>query len=73
MYKLPYTISDFKKIREQGYYYVDRTGYIRKLEDYGEVIILVRPRRFGKTLLVSMLETYYDINEANNFERYFRG
>ena len=73
MYKFSYGISDFKKIREKGYYYIDRSSYIINLEDIGETLVFVRPRRFGKSLLLSMLETYYDIKEAKNFEKYFGG
>jgi hypothetical protein len=71
MYKFPYGIVSFKKVRNKSCYYADRTEYIRTLEDTGDTIVFVRPRRFGKSLFLSMLETYYDIAEKENFEKYF--
>lgn len=70
--KVPYGEVDFKKIREEGYIYIDKTKYIEKLEENSK-IIFTRPRRFGKSTLTNMLGYYYDINEANNFERLFKG
>lgn len=67
---IPYGISDFEKIRLGNYYYVDKTEYIRRLEDYNYVLFL-RPRRFGKSLLVNMLKAYYDVNYADKFEALF--
>jgi hypothetical protein len=69
---IPYAIADFADLRERGYYYVDKTQYIRKLERYKAPVFL-RPRRFGKSLLVSTLAYYYDINEADRFESLFGG
>ena len=54
-----------------GYFYVDRTGFIPVIEDYGKVLLFLRPRRFGKSLLLSMLENYYDVAKADEFERLF--
>ena len=71
MIKFPYGIASFKEIRECDYLYIDRSPYIRMLEDKGQTLVLVRPRRFGKSLLLNMLETYYDINEKDNFDKYF--
>ena len=71
MYKFPYGIADFKQIKPQGYYYADRTNYIPELEEAGKTLVFVRPRRFGKSLLISMLETYYDIAEEQHFAHYF--
>ena len=55
MLKIPYGISDYKKLKEQGFYYVDKTNYLEKLENAGEVLVYLRPGRFGKTLLTSMM------------------
>ena len=68
---IPYGISDFKRIRNEGYYYVDKTGYLPKLEQAGSFVFLVRPRRFGKSLFLNMLKAYYDINEKANFDSLF--
>ena len=68
---VPYGVSKFKELREAGRYYVDKTGYIRKLEQRANFLFFVRPRRFGKSLFVDMLRCYYDLNEKKNFERLF--
>lgn len=69
--KFPYGLSDFYKVITQGYFYVDRTAYIHLIEETGDQLLLLRPRRFGKSLLLSMLENYYDVNKADEFERLF--
>lgn len=69
-YKIPYAVMNFAKIREEGYYFVDKTNYIAELEKY-EVPVFLRPRRFGKSLFCTMLDYYYDLNEAHRFERLF--
>lgn len=63
--KLPVGISDFEKIREGGYYYIDKTSVISKLFDGGiaEVNLITRPRRFGKSLAMSMLANFLDISK----------
>jgi hypothetical protein len=61
MKKLPIGVSDFKKIIEKNYYYVDKTLFIKAIIDSGDTILLIpRPRRFGKTLNLSMLGYFYD-------------
>lgn len=55
MIKLPYAISSFHRIRSEGYTYIDRTHYIPLLEEAGRQLVFLRPRRFGKSLLLSML------------------
>jgi hypothetical protein len=60
--KFGYGISDFRKIVQNGYFYQDRTALIPTLESAGEQLIFIRPRRFGKSLLLSMLGYYYDVN-----------
>ena len=56
MKKLPYGESDFKRIQLENYYYIDKTDFIPKLEDSPSYLYFLRPRRFGKSLLISMLE-----------------
>jgi hypothetical protein len=61
MKKLPVGVSDFKKIIRDNYYYVDKTLFIKEIIDKGDSILLIpRPRRFGKTLNLSMLKYFYD-------------
>ena len=72
MRKLPYGKSDYEQLIENGYYYVDKTSYIEKLEDLPETYIMfLRPRKFGKTLFTSTLENYYDIKKVDKFEKLF--
>lgn len=60
--KLPVGVDDFEKIRRDGFYYVDKTGMIRQLlESWGEVNLFTRPRRFGKSLNMSMLKCFFEI------------
>lgn len=60
---LPVGISDFKKIRENDYYYIDKSGLIAELlgKSSAEVTLITRPRRFGKTLGISMLDCFFNI------------
>jgi hypothetical protein len=71
MLKLPYGLRNFYDLITENYFYVDRTAHIRTIEDFGKELIFLRPRRFGKTLLLSMLENYYDVAKADEFERLF--
>ena len=60
--KLPVGIDNFEKIRKNNFYYVDKTGLIRDLlERWAEVNLITRPRRFGKTLNMSMLKCFFEI------------
>ena len=60
--KLPIGIDNFRKLREEGFYYVDKTALIEQiLNDWGEVNLFTRPRRFGKTLNMSMLKSFFEI------------
>ena len=61
--KLPVGIQTFRKIREGGYYYVDKTRFVRQLVDEGDYYFLSRPRRFGKSLLVDTLKELFEGNE----------
>ena len=70
--RVPYGRADLKSIREEGLLYIDKTMYIEKLEEH-KAVIFTRPRRFGKSMLTSMLAYYYSIGEAENFEKIFKG
>ncbi len=72
--KIPYGISEFKDIIQENYYFVDKTKYIEKLENLNEkYIVHLRPRRFGKSLFISMLEYYYDIKNKEENKDLFEG
>ncbi|MBQ5539868.1 MAG: AAA family ATPase, partial [Bacteroidales bacterium] len=70
---LPQGINDFARIRRENYYYVDKTKYIDHIERDSSYMLIVRPRRFGKSLFLSMLESYYDVKAKDNFEQLFSG
>ncbi len=70
---LPSGICDFARIRRENYYYVDKTQYIAKVERDSSYMLIVRPRRFGKSLFLSTLESYYDIKAKDDFDNLFSG
>ena len=67
-----YGVSDYALMRKKNAWFIDRTAKIRDLEQTAYAMFL-RPRRFGKSLLVSMLQAYYDVTFADRFEEYFGG
>ena len=69
--RFPYGLCDFNKIITKGYFYCDRTDRIALLEDTGDFLLFLRPRRFGKSLLLSMLQNYYDLARKERFEEIF--
>ena len=72
MFKIPYCVSNFNRIRSNDFLYVDKTHFIEKLEAIDYVLHL-RPRRFGKSLFLSMLDSYYDVASADKFDELFSG
>ena len=62
---IPVGVSDFEEIRKNGYYYIDKSGLVRELlsRTGTKVTLITRPRRFGKTLGMSMLESFFDIRK----------
>lgn len=73
-YRIPYGESNFKGIRTSNSIYVDKSRFIKELENLDtKYPIFLRPRRFGKTLFTSLLFYYYDINSADDFETLFGG
>ena len=69
--RIPYGMQNFEDIIKEDYYYVDKTPFIEKIEESNRYFFFIRPRRFGKTLTLSMLENYYDINKKDKFEELF--
>jgi hypothetical protein len=69
--KIPYGISSYKTIKQENYYYVDKTPYIPKLEETGKFLFLIRPRRFGKSSFLTVLECYYDMARKEEFSFLF--
>ncbi|CAN2039630.1 ATPase AAA [Candidatus Magnetomoraceae bacterium gMMP-15] len=70
--KIPYGESDFEKIQMNNFYYLDKTKFIPILESMPSFIFFIRPRRFGKSLWLSVLASYYDINKKDQFEELFK-
>ena len=58
--QIPYGVSDFLSVRKDELYYIDKTMYLEELESQPRTLIFIRPRRFGKSLFVSMMRAYYD-------------
>jgi len=71
MKKIPYGISNFKKLISEDYLYMDKTDFIQTIEQDSPYLVMLRPRRFGKSLLLSTLQYYYDEQEAQNFDSLF--
>ena len=69
--RIPYGMMNFVAIRKDNCYYVDKTRFIEKVEDANKFFFFIRPRRFGKSLTLSMLRHYYDINQKSLFEQLY--
>jgi len=73
MKKIPIGIDDFKKIRENNYYYIDKTKFIEEIgKNVGKTLLFTRPRRFGKTLNMSMLKYFFDIKNKEENKKLFQ-
>ena len=71
--EIPYGVADFVVMREQNLYYVDKTMYLEELERQSRFVFFIRPRRFGKSLFISMMQAYYDKAMADRFDKLFGG
>ncbi len=69
--RIPYGMMNFIDVREDNCYYVDKTRFIPMIEDANKYFFYIRPRRFGKSLTVSMLHHYYNILDADHFEKWY--
>lgn len=69
--RIPYAIADYRRLREDNAYYVDKTRFIPLIEAAPYYLFCIRPRRFGKTLWLTLLDYYYDVNEKENFDAFF--
>ena len=70
---IPYGVANFEQVRSENRYYVDKTMYLPLLEEASNYLFLIRPRRFGKSVFVSMMQAYYDIAKADRFDALFDG
>ena len=69
--QVPYGVADFAMVIEQNLYYVDKTMFIPELEKQPRNLFFIRPRRFGKSIFLSMLYSYYDCAQSNKFQSLF--
>ena len=69
--RIPYGIMNFEHLRRDNCYFVDKTRFIQQIEEANKYVFFIRPRRFGKSLTLSMLAHYYDINMKERFEELF--
>lgn len=69
--RVPYGVADFAQVIEQNQYYVDKTMFIPELEKQPSNLFFIRPRRFGKSIFLSMLYSYYDCAQSHKFQRLF--
>ena len=69
--RIPYGKQNWEDVRLDNFYYVDKTRFIAEIEASNEYFFFIRPRRFGKSLLMNMLRQYYDLRKADLFERLF--
>ena len=68
---IPYGMQNWEELRLSNYYYVDKTCFIAEIEAANRYFFFIRPRRFGKSLLVNMLRQYYDVRKASLYDRLF--
>ncbi|MCD8386841.1 MAG: AAA family ATPase [Bacteroidales bacterium] len=71
MKRIPYGIEDFDRLIKEDYYFIDHSRYIELLENRASFILLLRPRRMGKSLFSNMMMSYYDIAKKDSFDRLF--
>jgi hypothetical protein len=69
--RIPYGMQNFEDVIKEDCYFVDKTPFIENIEESNKYFFFIRPRRFGKSLTISMLENYYDINKKDQFESLF--
>jgi hypothetical protein len=71
--KIPYGLANYELLVQQNCYYVDKTTFLLLVEEAGNYLFFIRPRRFGKSLFLSVMEAYYDVFYKERFEEFFQG
>lgn len=69
---IPYGIANYGRLVEKNSYYVDKTPFLETIEAAGDYLFFIRPRRFGKSLFLSVMEAYYDIYYKDRFKEFFK-
>ncbi len=71
--QIPYGLANYGLLVQQNCYYVDKTMFLLAVEEAGNYLFFIRPRRFGKSLFLSVMEAYYDVYYKDRFEELFKG
>ncbi|UCH93897.1 MAG: AAA family ATPase [Candidatus Aminicenantes bacterium] len=71
--RIPYGLANYERVVQRNCYYVDKTMYLRTVEEAGDYLFFIRPRRFGKSLFLAVMEAYYDVYYKDRFEELFKG
>jgi hypothetical protein len=71
--RIPYGVANYELLVQQNSYYVDKTTFLPVVEEAGNYLFYIRPRRFGKSLFLSVMEAYYDVFYKDRFEEFFKG
>ena len=71
--RIPYGVANYALLVQENFYYVDKTAFLPIVEEAGNYLFFIRPRRFGKSLFLSVMEAYYDVFYKDRFEEFFRG
>jgi len=71
--QIPYGLSNYERLVQKNCYYVDKTMFLKTVEDAGDYLFFIRPRRFGKSLFLSVMEAYYDVYYKERFDELFKG
>ncbi|MCP5108447.1 MAG: AAA family ATPase, partial [bacterium] len=70
--RIPYGLANYERVVQRNCYYVDKTMYLRTIEEAGDYLFFIRPRRFGKSLFISIMEAYFDVLYKDRFEEFFK-
>ena len=71
--RIPYGLANYERVVQNNCYYVDKTMYLKTVEESGDYLFFIRPRRFGKSLFLSVMQAYYDVHYKDRFEELFKG
>ena len=69
--KIPYGLANYERVVQNNCYYVDKTMYLETIENTGDYLFFIRPRRFGKSLFLAILQGYYDVQFKKNFDELY--
>ncbi|MCP5108115.1 MAG: AAA family ATPase, partial [bacterium] len=70
--RIPYGLANYERVVQSNCYYVDKTMYLKTIEEVGDYLFFIRPRRFGKSLFIAVMQAYYDVFYKDRFEEFFK-